>query len=67
MSSHCLATLSAKMSEFNRHKRQNAYYRNLKQTFEDSLPCEFLRNKAQQQNYPIASFSKLLLQAKEQT
>jgi len=39
ISSHFLSVLPAKMSEFNRHMRQNACYRNLKWTFQDLLPC----------------------------
>jgi len=39
ISNHCLAALPAKTSVFSSHMRQNAYYRNLKWTFEDLLPC----------------------------
>jgi len=38
ISSHCLAALPAKVSAFNSHMRQNAWYRNLKWTL-DLLPC----------------------------
>ena len=39
INSHCLAALPAKISTFNSHRWQNAYYCNLKWTLEDSLPC----------------------------
>jgi len=39
ISSHCLATLPAKMSAFNSHMLQYACYLNLKWTLEDLLPC----------------------------
>jgi len=41
ISSHCLAALLAKRSAFNSPMRmwQNAYFRNFKRTFEESLPC----------------------------
>jgi len=39
ISSHCLAALPAKMSAFNSYMLQNAYYCNLKLTFEELLPC----------------------------
>ena len=38
ISNHCLVALPAKMSAFNSHMRQNAYYRNLKWTL-DLMPC----------------------------
>jgi len=41
ISSHCLATLPAKMSAFNSHLRKNALYRSFKWTFEDFLPCYY--------------------------
>jgi len=39
VSSHCLVKLPAKMSALNSHMQQNAFYRYLKWTFEDLLPC----------------------------
>ena len=39
ISSHCLAALPAKMSEFSSYMGQNVYYRNLKWTLEDLLAC----------------------------
>jgi len=40
--------------------RQNAYYRNLKRTFEDLSPCLLLRNKDHEYNNPLASFATCL-------
>jgi len=45
-SSHCLTTLRAKRSAFNSYMRQNAYYRDLKCIFEDSLPSYCYATKA---------------------
>jgi len=39
ISSHCLAVLPAKMSEFNIHMRKNTYCCKLKRTFQDLLTC----------------------------
>ena len=41
VSSHCLATLPAKISAFKSHLQQNAWHHNLKWTFEDLLPCYY--------------------------
>jgi len=41
ISSHCLATLPGKMSAFKSHLQQNGWYRHLKWTFEDLLPCYY--------------------------
>jgi len=48
ISSHCLVALPAKMSAFNSDMRQNAYYRNLKRTFADLLPCYCYVTKIEQ-------------------
>ena len=50
------------------HMRNNTYCRNLKRTFEDLLPCLFLRNKDQEKNNQLASFFRNLpTQAKGRT
>ena len=63
ISSHCLAALTAKMSAFNRHIQQNAYYRKFSGAFEDLLPIYCYAIKANSK--PI--LSQPPLQEKERT